>query len=43
VGIALVLLLGYSVFMCTAAVVESRRSKGSNQRPEPVRTMVDAR
>lgn len=39
VGIAVALLLGYSIFMCTAAVVESRRSQ---RRPEPARTLVSA-
>ena len=39
VGVAVALLLGYSAFMCTAAVVESRRSK---RRPDPARPLADA-
>jgi signal peptidase len=46
VGIAVVLLLGYAVYMCISALVDSRRSKGrsgsSKRRSEPVRTEVDA-
>jgi signal peptidase len=43
IGVTVVVLLGYSALMCSAAVVESRRSKAaSKRRPEPVRTMVDA-
>ncbi|MDQ0677544.1 signal peptidase [Arthrobacter pascens] len=39
VGVAVALLLGYSAFMCNAAVVESRRSK---RRPDPARLLSDA-
>lgn len=39
VGIAVALLFGYSAFMCTAAVVESRRSK---RRADPARPLRDA-
>ena len=39
VGVAVALLLGYSAFMCTAAVVDSRRSK---RRPNPARPLADA-
>ena len=38
VGIAVALLLGYAVYMCISAIVESRSSK---RRPEPAQTMVD--
>jgi signal peptidase len=42
VGIAVALLLGYAIYMCIAALVESRSSKGSKRRPEPARTKADA-
>lgn len=37
VGIAVALLFGYSAFMCTAAVVESRRSKRRADPAQPLR------
>jgi signal peptidase len=42
VGIAVALLLGYAIYMCIAALVESRSSKGSKRRPEPALTKSDA-
>lgn len=43
VGTTVALLLGYAVFMCISAIVESRRSKGSSKRrSDPARTMADA-
>lgn len=47
VGIAVVLLLGYALYMCISALVESRRSKSgskgsSKRRSDPARAMVDA-
>jgi signal peptidase len=46
VGITVALLLGYAVYMCISALVESRRSQcssgSSKRRPDPAQTMVDA-
>lgn len=47
VGVAVALLLGYAVYMCISAIVESRGSKGSSnrsskRRSDPARTEVDA-